>query len=110
MTAARCHLVALVHGQEQRATLLLIDHLARGGYVLAALAGLGLSLGLWYERDLAALPPASNQGFNGRLSGDILRRLDPAKAIDAEVLWMALKNHWQALFFTNRFLLPIPGN
>lgn len=84
------------------------DKLVRVGYVLVGFACLSFSLYLWYKRDLVALPPNKGEGLNGRLSGDILRVLNPNKNLDTEALWLAFKNHWQGKFFINRFLLPIP--
>ncbi|HUD05603.1 MAG TPA: AAA family ATPase [Candidatus Saccharimonadales bacterium] len=88
------------------APLIFIDHNHKAAYLLLALADISLMLAVWAKRDLYDSPPVKNEGLQGRLSGEVLSRLDPSKTVNASVLWQALQNHWQSMFFTNRFLIP----
>jgi ATP-dependent Clp protease ATP-binding subunit ClpC len=59
---------------------------------------------LWWKRQLSVLPPADNSP-SGRLSVDVLVRLNAGMELQPQAVWVALRDHWQARFFTNHLLL-----
>lgn len=75
------------------------------GYLVGFVSLVWCIIGLWYRDDLAALPPDGNDTV-GRLSGDVLGRLNPDKPLSPRGIWSAIANHWQVMFFSNHLLLP----
>ena len=74
------------------------------GYLGLAAALVFYMPAAWYKNDLSVLP-AGPGGVTEKLSGDVLARLNPAKPLSPQSVWQALRPHWQAIFFTNHFLL-----
>lgn len=58
----------------------------------------------WYKKDLSDLA-RDGDGLTGRLSGEVLARLDPHRPLTPRVVWRSIRTHWQATFFSNHFLL-----
>ncbi|MCC7289289.1 AAA family ATPase [bacterium] len=79
------------------------------GYVLFAPAIWAFMFLLWHQWDLVDLdagnPVASaSTRLEELLSADIVNRI--GKADTSLHLWEAIRDHWQARFFVNRFLIP----
>jgi ATP-dependent Clp protease ATP-binding subunit ClpC len=76
----------------------------RLGLVILALAIIFWLPAIWWKRYLSILP-ASDDSLTGRLSVDVLSRLNPKIAMQPQTVWEALSDHWQASFFVNHLLL-----
>jgi len=59
---------------------------------------------VWIRDDLTDLPP-EDKTLDGRLSGEVLGRLNPRADMSPQYVWNALVGHWQANFFLNRLLI-----
>lgn len=75
----------------------------------AALTSLGLGLicfmlTQWYQHDLKPTPPEGHS-LTGRLSGEVLGRLPAETNLSPRLLWLALSDHWQAIFLMNHSLI-----
>jgi ATP-dependent Clp protease ATP-binding subunit ClpC len=81
------------------------DVLKQAAYFVGFVSLTWLALAQWYHNDLAKLP-VDGQTLVGRLSGDILGRLKPKRALAPQSIWQAIDNNFQAIFFCNHFLLP----
>lgn len=73
--------------------------------LLTAVALLFYLPAIWWKRQLSVLP-ASGTDLAGRLSVDVLTRLQPGTPQQPQAVWETISNHWQAVFFMNHLLLP----
>jgi len=75
------------------------------GLSLIGVGGLLLLPALWWKFYLSKVPPAGTD-LDGRLSREVLGRLNPRTAYAPQTLWDTLRSQWQVLFLTNHLLLP----
>lgn len=71
---------------------------------LTSLALLFVLPAIWWKRQLSVLPP-SGPDPAGRLSVDVLARLNPKVPQQPQSIWEALSSHWQANFFLGHLLV-----
>jgi ATP-dependent Clp protease ATP-binding subunit ClpC len=89
------------------AILILLADAGRNAAAFAvAIALICFMLAQWYKLGLKTLP-AEDPSLTGRISGEILGRLDPGNhvSLSPQYLWNALYNHWQAYFILNHAFL-----
>ncbi len=63
-----------------------------------------LTLILWWHNYLSVIP-ANSDSLDGRLSKDVLARLEPNSKLTPQVLWFSLKSNWQSNFIVNHLML-----
>ncbi len=61
-------------------------------------------LAVWWKRYLSVLPP-NGADLTGLLSVDVLSRIKPSMALNPQAMWLALQDHWQAVFFTDHLFI-----
>lgn len=86
------------------AAILALTSDRRYSFLVLALAVACYVPALWWHRYLSMLP-ATGDSLTGRLSPDVLVRINANTAQTPAGLWAALQDHWQALFFANHLLL-----
>jgi ATP-dependent Clp protease ATP-binding subunit ClpC len=74
-------------------------------YLFAAVIIACYMLAVWWQRDLAVLPPKGDS-LEGNLSVDVLSGLKTGQTITPKSLWQSISGHWQVIFLTNHLLLP----
>jgi len=81
---------------------------SKAGYILFALATASYSLLLWFKWDLSELDSAmpfqqSSTRLEEILQSDIVNTV--GRATTAIEIWQAISGHWQAAFFSQRFMV-----
>lgn len=86
------------------AAMVFVVGMPRFGFVGIAAALACYMPAAWYKYDLEPLPP-TDDSVTGRLSADVLQRLQPADTLTPLLLWQRLGNHWHTTFIMNHLLL-----
>lgn len=84
--------------------ILFVLGFGRYAYFVWAAALACLIPAVWYKKELSVLEP-DGPTLTDRLSGDILALLPRQGKLTPQIVWHALQNHWQLVFFTNHLLL-----
>lgn len=77
---------------------------AHQAYAAGGLALLCYMLAVWYNRDLAALPP-TGPSLQDHLSGEVFARLKTSQSLSPQHVWHALSQNWQVAFLLNHFAM-----
>lgn len=97
-------LVIIGVGLLAAAILLIVIDQRRFGFLAGAGALVSILPAVWYKNYLSSLP-ASGSDLTNRLSADVLVRLKPGTELQPQVVWDALQDHWQAIFYCNHLLI-----
>jgi ATP-dependent Clp protease ATP-binding subunit ClpC len=86
------------------AVALIFINQSRFGLILFGLSLIMVMPAIWWKRYLSILP-ANGTDLTGRLSVDVLSRLNPNEELSCKNFWFRLGEHWQANFVLNHLLL-----
>ncbi len=84
--------------------LITLVHMKQIAGILAALALICYLPAIWWKQYLSVLP-STGASLTERLNIALLTKLSPKMPLNPQSVWQALKDHWQAIFFTNHLLL-----